>query len=159
MYIIVFFIFSLWVLVVGGIVAGVVLEDFVAQAGSVDMNIDFGSGNALVAQHLLDGSQVGAALEQVGGETVAQGVGTDDLAHSCQFAQLFDDVENHLAREHGSASVQEEDVLAASLHNLVGTRLLQIQIDLFDGDRRNRDYALFVALTLNDHVALLDKQL
>ena len=49
-------------------VAGVVGEDFVAQAGAVDVDVDFGGGDALVAQHLLDGAQVGSALEQVGGE-------------------------------------------------------------------------------------------
>ena len=64
------------------VVAGVVLQDFVAQAGAVDVDVYFGGGDALVAQHLLDGAQVGTALEQVGGKAVAQGVGTDDLAHS-----------------------------------------------------------------------------
>ena len=53
------------------VVAGVVLQDFVAQAGAVDVDVDLGRGDALVAQHLLDGTQVGTALEQVGGEAVA----------------------------------------------------------------------------------------
>ena len=114
-----------------------VLEDFVAQAGTVDVDVDLGRGDALVAQHLLDGTQVGTALEQVGGEAVAQGVRTDDLADAGQFAQLLDDVENHLAREHRAAAVQEQDVLAAALGDLTGTRLFQIQVDLLNGDGRD----------------------
>ena len=46
-------------------------EDLVAQAGAVNVNIDFGSGDALMTQHLLDGSQVGSALEQMSGKGVA----------------------------------------------------------------------------------------
>ena len=74
-------------------VAGVVGEDFVAQAGAVDVDIDFGRRDALMAQHLLDGTQVSTAFKQMGGKTVAQGVRADDLAHSGQLAQLLDDVE------------------------------------------------------------------
>lgn len=48
--------------------AGVAAEDFVAQARVVEVEVDFGGGDAFVAQHLLDGAQVGAAFEQGGGE-------------------------------------------------------------------------------------------
>ena len=57
------------------VVAGVVLQDFVAQAGAVDVDVDLGRGDALVAQHLLDGTQVGTALEQVRSARVALAVG------------------------------------------------------------------------------------
>ena len=141
------------------VVAGVVLEDFVAQAGAVDVDVDLGRGDALVAQHLLDGTQVGTALEQVGGEAVAQGVRTDDLADTGQLAQLLDDVENHLTREHRSTTVQEQDVLATLLDHLAGTGLLQVEADLLDGDRRNRHQSLLVALALDRDIALVDIQL
>ena len=49
-------------------VAGVVREDFVAQGAGVQVQVELGGGDALVAEHLLDGAQVGAALEQMGGE-------------------------------------------------------------------------------------------
>ena len=49
-------------------VAGVVREDFVAQGAGVQVPVELGGGDALVAEHLLDGAQVGAALEQMGGE-------------------------------------------------------------------------------------------
>ena len=42
-----------------------------------DMGVDLGGGDIRVAQHLLDGAQVGAVFQQVDGEAVAQGVGCD----------------------------------------------------------------------------------
>ena len=45
-----------------------VQQDFLAQAGVVEMQVNLGGGYALVAQHLLYGAQVGAALEQMCGE-------------------------------------------------------------------------------------------
>jgi len=53
-------------------VAGMVEEDFLAEVGCVDVEVDFGSGDAFVAHHLLDGAQVGSAFEQMGGEGVAE---------------------------------------------------------------------------------------
>ena len=47
-------------------VAGVVQEDFFAQARAVDVEVDFGGGNVFVPQHLLDCTQIGTAFEQVG---------------------------------------------------------------------------------------------
>ena len=122
-------------------------EDFVAQAGAVDVDVDFGGGDALVTEHLLNGTQVGAALEQVGRETVAQGVRADDFADACEFAQLLDNMENHLTCEHGPTTVQKQDILAAPLGNLMGPRLFQVEADLLDSDRRNGYQALLVALT------------
>ena len=49
-------------------VAGVVREDFVAQGAGVQVQVELGGGDALVAEHLLDGAQVGSDLEQMGGE-------------------------------------------------------------------------------------------
>ena len=62
-----------------------VLHDFVAQAGAVDVDVDLGGGDALMAKHLLDGTQVGTALKQVSSKAMAQGVRADDLADSGEF--------------------------------------------------------------------------
>ena len=44
-------------------VAGVVEEDFFAQARAVDVDVDFGGGNAFVTEHLLYGTKVGSAFK------------------------------------------------------------------------------------------------
>lgn len=52
-------------------VAGVVLDDLLAQHLPVDVGVDLGGGDGFVSQHALDGSQIGSALEQMCGEGVA----------------------------------------------------------------------------------------
>ena len=47
-------------------IARVVSEDFLAEGTAVDVHIDFGGGDALVTQHLLNGAQVCPTLEQMG---------------------------------------------------------------------------------------------
>ena len=49
-------------------VSGMVMEDFLAQSVGVDMRVYLGGAYALVPQHRLDGTQVGAAFKQSGGK-------------------------------------------------------------------------------------------
>jgi len=47
-----------------------------------DVGIDLGRGKIVVPEQLLNGADVGAALEQVSGEGMAKGVGADGLRQS-----------------------------------------------------------------------------
>lgn len=76
-------------------VSWVVCYDFFAKFAPVDMSVDFGCGNAFVAEHLLNCPQVGSALKQVGGERMAERVRTDRLFNSGNLDQLFNNMENH----------------------------------------------------------------
>ena len=58
-------------------VAGMVLQDFLAQMAAVQMHVDFGGADVFVAEHGLDGAEVGTPFEQMGGEGVTEGVRTD----------------------------------------------------------------------------------
>ena len=49
-------------------VARMVLDDFLTQARTVNVGIDFGSGNAFMSEHGLDGAKVGSTFQQVGGK-------------------------------------------------------------------------------------------
>ena len=51
-------------------VAGMVFQDFLAQMAAVQMHVDFGGADVFVAEHGLDGAEVGSALEQMGGKGV-----------------------------------------------------------------------------------------
>ena len=51
-----------------------------SEVFAVHVGVDLGGGEVGVAEHLLHRAQVGAALEQVGREAVAQRVGRDPLA-------------------------------------------------------------------------------
>ena len=52
-------------------VVGVVGGDGVAEGLARDVGVDFGGGDGGVAEHLLHGAQVGAVVDQLGGEAVA----------------------------------------------------------------------------------------
>ena len=54
----------------------------VPQALVGDVGVDLGGRHVLVAQKLLDASEVGAARQEVGGVGVAQGVGRHLLCES-----------------------------------------------------------------------------
>ncbi len=49
-----------------------VVDFFKVRVG--DMSVDLGGGNVSVAEHSLDGAEVGAVHEEIGSETVTQGV-------------------------------------------------------------------------------------
>lgn len=55
------------------------------------MGVDLGGGDVGVAEHGLDGAEVGAVHEEVSGEAVAEGVGGDVLGDASGFGIFFDD--------------------------------------------------------------------
>ena len=59
------------------------------------MGVDFGGANAFMTQHALDGTQVGSAFQQVGGEGMAEGMWANGFLEPDVVGKLFDDVENH----------------------------------------------------------------
>ena len=137
-------------------VAGMVEKDFLAQAGAVDVGVDFGGGDALVTKHRLDGTQVGTTLEEVGGETVAKGVWGDILGYACQLGELLDAHEESDAAELGAASHGNEDVVLVTLLDGELTALLKPAVYLVDGTLRDGDEALLVALAVNTDKAVVE---
>lgn len=93
-----------------GIIAGMMHENLAFQGRRRQVEIDFRCGYRLVAEHLLDGSQVGSPFEKVGGEGMAQRMRGDGFPDVGFHGQLPDDGENHLSGEPGTAPVQEKDV-------------------------------------------------
>ena len=55
---------------------------YFAEMFLIDVGVDLGGGNIGVAEHFLDAAQVGAALEQMSAETMAQGVGGYFAGHA-----------------------------------------------------------------------------
>ena len=51
-------------------IAGMMLDNFTSESVPVDMCIDFSGGDGFMSQHALDGPQIGAAFQQMGGEGV-----------------------------------------------------------------------------------------
>ena len=57
----------------------------------VHVGVDLGGGDVGVSEHLLDAAEVGAAGEEMGAETMAQGVRGDFAFHTGGDGRLSDD--------------------------------------------------------------------
>ena len=73
-----------------------------------DMGVDLGRREALVAEQLLDDPQVGAAVEQVGREAVAEGVRRDAERQTGPGAQAIEPEAQAAHAERRAAMVQED---------------------------------------------------
>ncbi len=63
-----------------------------AEAVLVDVGVDLGGGDVGMAEHFLDDSEVGAVVEEVGGEAVAELVGMDFLGEASGGGAFADDL-------------------------------------------------------------------
>ena len=63
-----------------------------AEAVLVDVGVDLGGGDVGMAEHFLDDSEVGAVVEEVGGEAVAELVGMDFLGEASSGGAFVDDL-------------------------------------------------------------------
>src|SRR5713101_3354697 len=73
-----------------------------------ELRITLGSREALVAEHLLDGAQVGAFFEHVGSESVAQGVRMNVGRESLGNGDFLDDPP-YAARCEASAALVDQE--------------------------------------------------
>ena len=77
----------------------VVRQDGGLPGGRVDVGVDLGGEDGLVAEHFLDDPQVRPAFDEVGGEGVAEGVRGDLLVDARGHRLVLDDVEDVDAAE------------------------------------------------------------
>lgn len=129
-------------------VARVMLEYLAAEHTAIDVGIDFGGADALMSEHTLNGAEVGATLEKVGGKRVAEGVGADGLLQPDAGGQLFDDMENHDAGDIFAEAGDEDEIFVTGL-DAGKVAVGEIEIELLDGAGGDRDEALFAALALH----------
>ena len=110
-------------------------ENLLSEGAAVDVYIYFGGGDALVAEHLLNGAQVRPALEQMGGKGVAQCVGTDGFLYAGFCGETFYHDEYHGAGEACSSAVEEHIVLFAlfDLHEVAVDKPKSYFLDGFLG--------------------------
>ena len=66
-----------------------------------EVGVDLGGGDVGVAEEALDGAEVGAIHEEVGGEGVAHGVGGDFFGDAGELGILIDEALNGAGGEAG----------------------------------------------------------
>ena len=87
-----------------------VVEDVALPGGAVDMGVDFGGEDALVAEHFLDGAQVGAVFDEVGGKGVAEGMRRYFLGNAGLHSVCLYHLEHRDTGERTAETVQKKNV-------------------------------------------------
>jgi hypothetical protein len=80
-----------------------------AEALAGDVGVEFGSGDAGVAEEFLDDTKVGAVFEEVGGKGVTEHVGCNVAGDTGVASARFDVAPHGGSGELGSALSEEKD--------------------------------------------------
>ena len=129
--------------------ARVMIEDFLTKTMGVGVEIDFCGTDRFVAQHGLDGTQIGSTFEETGGETMAKGVGTYGFLNTCSLHEFLDEVEDHDARDFGFSFGKKHIVLVARLDVAHRIAVDEIELKLVDCLIRYRYKALLGTFTFH----------
>src|ERR1700709_1600170 len=89
------------------------LEIDLLEAVAREVRVHLGGGDVGVTEHLLHGTEIAAAGEQMGGEAVAQGARTHAAAEAGVAGVALDDLVEALAGQRPTAEVDEELRLVA----------------------------------------------
>ena len=82
----------------------------IAQQFIGNVRIDFRSAHAGMAEHLLDGKQVGTTFKQMCGKAMPECVRTDGFCNTIFLRQVLDNQEDHLSRQSRASAVEENRV-------------------------------------------------
>lgn len=79
-----------------------------AEVFGFDVSINLGGADVCVAEHFLDGAEVSAVMEEVGGEGVAEEVREDVLGDASDFGVALAELPEALGGEGFAAEAEEE---------------------------------------------------
>ena len=125
-------------------VSRVMFNDFAPQSVSVHVGVNFGCSDAFMAQHALDGTQVGSAFQQVGGEGMSECMWADVLLKPDGIGQLFDDMEDHNAGNVLASFADEHEVFEPGFDGRQVT-VDEIKAQFLDGSGGDGDQPLLAS--------------
>ena len=119
--------------------------DDLPQVIAVEVRVDFGGCDGLVAEHILHRTQVGAALNEVRGKGVPKRVRTHVFVDTRLNHCVFDNQKNHHPRELFATGVQKNVVVVAFLRFDVASDEINVYLGKFNGIAADWHQAHFVA--------------
>src|SRR6185312_1767039 len=90
------------------------------------MRINLGGLDISVTEHRLQATQIGAALEQMGGETMPQQVGIQSAWNTRGAAQITNERPHRLAGERASAPAEKEKSLGRIRLGQLGAGVFEV---------------------------------
>ena len=139
-------------------VAGVVLQNFLAQVAAVQMHIDFCGAYVFVAEHGLYATEVGTSLQQMGGKTVAEGVGTDVFGDAGPLCVFLDEDKEADAAQMAASGGGDEDVVLFSGNHFQPLPHGKPGAELVYGLFANGNESLFPSLSVHSYIAVFQKK-
>ena len=128
-------------------------EDGPLPGGGVDVGVDLSGGDVLVAEHVLNHTEVGAILDEVGGERVPESVRRNLLVDAGEHGLTLYDGEHRDTAEGLAEAVQKQGVI-----EFRGCRIRpdnQIIPDSGGSHIPHRDNALLVTFADDPHEGLV----
>ncbi len=123
-----------------------------------DMGINLCGGNAGMTQHHLDRAKIGAPIQEVRGKGVAQDVRVQGLLDAGLEGVCLQSVPEGLAAHALARSVDEEGG-GESGSMQFGPGLPEINPELIQTDRSNRDDSFFGPLSQHPHERVVEPQI
>lgn len=120
-----------------------------AEAGLVDVRVELGGGDVRVAKEFLHDTEVGPAVEEVGGEGVAEGVRMD-VVEAGAGGEAFDDLPDGDTVERTAKPGKKEAFLVQVLvPQEFGPAVGEVFADGVEGGLADGDEALLSAFARN----------
>lgn len=125
-----------------------------------DVGVDLGGGDVGVAEHGLDGAEVGAVHEEVGGEAVAEGVGGDVLCDASFAGVFLDDTFDGAGSEAAEVAGSVEFALVfAVVEEKRGEGIsagIEVILDALGGGFGDENGAVFLTFAADDELAAVE---
>ena len=112
-----------------------------------------------MAQHFLDGAQVGTAFEQLRGKRVAECVWADGLFQADFCGKVFDDGENHYTRHFFATAVQEQNVLIFAIDIQSVAIVVDVERDGVFHAAPDGNQPLLAAFTFDFYITVIEMQI
>ena len=140
-------------------IAGKVLQHLLAEETTIEMSVDFGSADAFVSKHHLNGTERSTPFEEVCGKGVAEGVGRNDLVDVGRLDILLDVVKHRDTRKVTSATGRDKyEIFVLRFDGYVGARIKPV-VEFVNSSWRNGDNALFVALACDTNEPFIEEEI
>lgn len=138
---------------------GLGVEFFVnfAEVGVGDMSINLSGADVTMAEHGLNGAQIGAVHQEVGGEGMTEGMGSDMLSDTGEASVFFNDAFDGTGSEATEIARSIGGLPVFAVIEKKGRERIraggEIIVDAIGGGRINKNHAIFLAFATNDKLA------
>src|SRR5688572_26271490 len=129
----------------------------VLQILPIHVRIDLGRSNVCVSEHFLNGSEIGAAFEQVRSKRMAERVWCDPFLQARSINVFAQDLPHTHACEWTTLGIQEHAAIAVGAGN-AWTELTQVHVDGTDGSAADRNDALLGAFAEDRGQPFVERQ-